>query len=102
MSTGPRNKRRGYELEAELVKSAEAHGLPARRAWGSNGKAMGMEADVDVDVAGKRVQAKRRKRLPAYLQIPASCDAVAFRQDRGPAMVLVTWEDWLRLIRDEA
>jgi hypothetical protein len=99
MSTGPRNKERAYEHETEIVKAAEAEGMSARRAWGSDGRALGLAADVDVEIDGRvRVQAKRRKRLPAYLQVPASCDAVVFRQDRGEQLVLVRWADWVRMV----
>lgn len=106
MSTGKRNKQRGYEHEAELVKSAEAAGFEARRAWGSNGKALGEAADVDLVIERRAVfgyrkaciQAKRRKKLADYLQIPESCDAVVFRQDRGDSLVLLRWDDYLSLL----
>ena len=95
-----KNKARGNALERELVKLAQAHGHTAQRAWGSNGQAMGEAEDVDVritteDKVRSRIQCKRRKALPAYLQIPESCDAVYFRQDRGPGMILLRVEDWL-------
>ncbi len=99
MSTGPRNKRRGYELESELVKAAQAEGLSSQRAFGSNGRALGLSADVDLTIAGRAVQAKRRKQLPEYLQIPESCHSVAFRQDRGDVMVLIRFKDYLQWLK---
>ena len=99
MSTGKRNKQRGYELEAELVKQAKAEGLDSVRAWCSDGRSLGWSADVDLTVDVYKIQAKRRKTLPAYLQIPAGCDAVAFRQDRGEALVLTRWTDYLHTIK---
>ena len=64
---------------------------------------MGEAEDVDVKIESYgldpewsvNVQVKRRKTLPAYLQIPDSCSAVYFRQDRGPGLVLLRVEDWL-------
>lgn len=96
--TATRNKARGREFETEVVKLAEARGHPARRAWGSDGRALGLSADVDLTISGIPVQAKRRKRLPAYLQIPDSCKAVVFKQDRSPPLILITLDDYLCLL----
>ena len=90
------SKAKGNGYERELVEQAKAAGLPARRAWGSNGAAMGLHPEVDIELKpGVTLQAKRRKALPAYLQIPDSCTGVAFRQDRGKPMVLVRLADFL-------
>ena len=109
--TGPRNKQRGYEHETQVVKAAEEHGFRARRAWGSNGRAMGLPADVDVAVRacfymrgvyeGRDflIQCKRKKRLPAYLRIPDSCHATVFREDRGTNYVVMRLEDLLELLK---
>lgn len=96
---GARNRERSYEHESQLVRAAQAAGLEARRAWGSNGKAIGLAADVDIDIEGHHVQAKRRKKLPAYLQIPDSCEAVAFRQDRGENLVLIRLPTYLEYLK---
>ena len=42
-----KNKARGNALERKIVKLAEAHGVDARRAWGSDGRSMGYTEDVD-------------------------------------------------------
>lgn len=112
MSTGPRNKQRAYEHETQVVKAAEEHGFKARRAWGSNGRAMGLPADVDVEIAvpeafhrpigrarAYRIQCKRKKKLPAYLRIPDSCHATVFREDRGEQYVMMRLEDLLELLK---
>jgi Holliday junction resolvase len=99
MNIPKRNKQRGYEFEAELVKKAKAEGLEAKRAWCSDGRSIGLDADVDVLIDVYNVQAKRRKKLPSYLQIPDSCDAVAFRQDRGETLVLLTLSEWLHMVK---
>lgn len=93
------SKRKGNGFERELVQQAKDSGLPAERAYASNGRALGHAEDVDAVIGGKRVQAKRRKALPAYLQPTDTVDAVAFRQDRGETLVLITWWEWLDLVK---
>jgi len=93
-----RNKQRGNELEREVVAAFLAQGMTAERAWGSNGRALGEAETVDVVGQGCKIQCKRRKRLPAYLALPEACDAVAFRQDRGPIMCLIPLATLVQLI----
>jgi len=87
------NKRRGNILEREIVNEARRQGLIAERAYASNGRSLGESESVDVVVNGLRLQAKRRKKLPKYLQIPEGADAVIFRQDRGDTLILLRWKD---------
>jgi hypothetical protein len=95
------NKRRGNDLEREIVNMAAERGLPAKRAWGSNGKALGEHETVDLLLAGLKVQAKRRKKIASFLEVPDACDAVVFRQDRKPAMVLMSLERLFELLKRE-
>lgn len=97
----PPSKRKGNEFERELVRLAIESGLQAERAYASNGRALGECDAVDVKIDAKRVQAKRRAALPAYLQIPDGCDAVAFRQDRGEPLVLITLWEWMDLVKSK-
>lgn len=116
-ATGPRNKARGYEHETELVKSAEKEGMCARRAWGSDGRSLGLPSGVDVELTSGldvlHIQAKRVKDFPKWLTrdkgknkgfltylrpLGGSCDAVAFRRDRDCNYVILTWEDYLELV----
>jgi Holliday junction resolvase len=95
------SKAKGAGFERELVNEAKALGLDAKRAWGSNGEALGEACTVDLVVSGMRVQAKRRRALPNYLEIPDCCDAVVFREDRGETLVLMRWGDVLARLRAE-
>ena len=94
------SKRKGSNFERELVNCARERGLDAERAYASNGKALGHAEEVDLTVQGCRIQAKRRKKLADFLQIPEGADAVIFRQDRGKTLVLIDFEDFLRLVAD--
>jgi Holliday junction resolvase len=87
------SKRKGNEFERKIVSEARRQGLIAERAYASNGRSLGENDSVDVVVQGLRIQAKRRERLPKYLQIPEGADAVIFRQDRGDTLILLRWDD---------
>lgn len=87
------SKAKGNAFERELVNDARSRGIEAERAYASNGKALGCAESVDLVVAGCRVQAKRRKALPAYLKVPEGADVVCFREDRGQTWALLKWDD---------
>jgi hypothetical protein len=95
------SKRKGNAYERELVNQAIAAGLTSQRAYASNGLSLGHGEEVDFDllVGDKRIQAKRRKAIASFLQVTEQVDAVAFREDGGKTMVLITWEEYLRLLK---
>ena len=93
-----KNKRRGTDLERRVVKAAEEHGLKAKRAFASDGRAMGMDAEVDVVVEGYAVQCKKVKKLASRFQIPKSCDIVVFCEDRKQPKVMMPLEDYLEFL----
>ena len=99
------SKRKGNCFERELVRDFEAAGLRAERAWGSNGESLAASdgpctASVDVLVEGRlKLQAKRRKALPAYLRPPKGAHATVFREDRGESLVLVPLALFTVLVR---
>tara|TARA_R100000742_G_C4258856_1_gene76696 strand:- start:611 stop:982 length:372 start_codon:yes stop_codon:yes gene_type:complete len=92
---GSASKRKGNGYERELVKQAEASGLEAKRAWGSDGRSMGMHEEVDCLINGQKVQAKRRKSIAKFLKPTEHVDVVVFREDGGTSLVLIDWFDWL-------
>jgi len=93
-----KSKTKGNAFERELVNQARKAGLTAVRAWGSNGEALGESPEVDCKIDGMRIQAKRRKKLPAYLDINDGVDAVAFRRDRGETLVLIKYANLLEML----
>lgn len=93
------SKRKGNSYERELVNQAKQSGLPSKRAYASDGRSIGHTEEVDLLVDGKRIQAKRRKSLAKYLKPTDQVDAVAFREDGGDSMVLVTWWEYLDLLK---
>ena len=89
------SKQKGNRFEREIVEKAKERDLEAQRAWGSNGMALGEHPEVDCLIDGYKIQAKVRKRLPAYLIPSCEVDAVVFKQDRGEVLMLIRYEDWL-------
>jgi len=94
-----KNKRRGNDFERELVEAAIASGFEARRAWGSDGRSLGMHPEVDVVIKGYKVQAKRRKLFPAWLAPSEHVDVQAVRRDRGQPFIVMPLDMFLDLIK---
>ena len=92
------SKRKGNNYEREVVKAASSYGLEAKRAYASNGQALGESEQVDVKIENFRIQCKRRKKIADFLQIPEGADAVLFREDKGNTLVLITFEQLLKLL----
>ena len=92
------SKQKGNRFEREIVNKAVQSGLTAKRAWGSNGAALGMHEEVDL-VIGRdpeiKIQAKCRKKLATFLQPTEHVDAVVCKQDRGETLIILRFEDCL-------
>jgi len=98
-----KNKSRGNKLETEVVKLFEKYSLLAKRAWGSNGKALGEHEEVDVLLPANKtserslkIQCKRKKKLPDWLGFTEHVDAVVVREDRGKKFLLIEFEDFIK------
>ena len=92
------SKRKGNAFERELVQLAKGWGFSARRAWGSNGRSLGMHEEVDCVIEEYTVQAKIRKTLPKYLKCEHT-DIVAFRENRGDTYALMPMDKFLDLLK---
>lgn len=95
-----KNKRRGTIFEKEVEQAALAAGLDARRAWGSDGRALGLHPEVDVVIGNYTVQCKRRKRFPQWLEPGDNVDVQAVRRDRGKPYIVMPLEMFLDLIKE--
>ena len=94
------SKQKGTGYENELVKKLIAAGFKGvKRAWGSDGRSLGQASDVDIVADKIKIQAKRRKTIPKWLSL-GNCDAVMFREDRGITFVVMTFDDWVRCLKD--
>ena len=96
-----KSKDKGNRFERFLVKLIESFYIRARRAWGSNGQALGMHEEVDVLMDEEiRIQAKCRKSLPKYLGMTEEVDVVAFKEDRGETYFIVRSHDFLKCYKE--
>lgn len=101
MPGGKAPKQKGTRYERELVDLAKDIGLRAERAWGSDGRSIGLSSEVDILVEGRGIQAKRVKKLAKRLTDPLESDdvyAVVFREDRGTNLALIEYSTLLALI----
>lgn len=92
------SKRKGNAFERELVNQAREAGLPAQRAYASNGQSLGLSADVDAVIGGYAIQAKRRKVIADFMLPTGGADIQIIRGDRQPAMAVIPYEKFLQLL----
>lgn len=91
-----KSKEKGNRFERQIVELCKIWEIRAKRAWGSNGQALGMHEEVDILIDDDfRVQAKCRAKLPMYLKPTEEVDCVVFKEDRGEIFIMMNFEDWL-------
>lgn len=97
-----KQRRKGFDYEREVKSVFENYGfLNVQRAYGSNGLSLpGCEEDVDVLADGYKIQCKRRKSAPKWMEL-GTCDMLVYREDRGESMVVLPLEKLLKLMEDE-
>ena len=95
------SKTKGNTYEREIVELLQAFGYKAERAWGSDGRSIGMPADVDVvadtGFSKLKIQCKRRKQIPKWLQLGNS-NIVVFRADRKESYAILKFDDLLKCL----
>jgi Holliday junction resolvase len=96
------NKIRGNNLEREIVNSAKEVGLSSKRAYASDGRSLGKSEVVDVMVEDICIQAKRRKKIAAWLY-PENhgddVDVVVTRMERMQPLAVMPLKMWLELVK---
>ncbi len=101
------SKKKGYTFEVEVVKAAEKAGLGAERAWGSDGRSLGLDSEVDVLVSADlkdvyTLQCKRSRSISAKYKPSEGIYGQVFREDRGETMIMIRLKDFYKLIADSA
>ena len=95
------SKVKGNKFERDCVNLAKEHGLEAKRAWGSDGRSMGFEEDVDILLDGNiKAQCKIRKKLAKWVVPPESCEIAIVREDRGKTYITIEYETFLLYLKD--
>ena len=100
------SKIKGNKFERDCCKLAESFEVPSKRAWGSDGRSMGLHQEVDIVIGDKKYkdecncQCKIRKRLPDYIFPKTNVvDCHLIREDRGDAYIVMRYEDYLAEMR---
>tara|TARA_R100001594_G_scaffold56617_1_gene90508 strand:+ start:572 stop:943 length:372 start_codon:yes stop_codon:yes gene_type:complete len=92
------SKTKGNTYEREIVRLFESYGVECKRAWGSNGKSLGLGYHEEVDCLAEgdlRIQAKRRKNIAKWLKPSEVVDAVVVREDRGESYIVIRLEEFV-------
>ena len=100
------SKIKGNKFERDVVKQAELFEIDGKRAWASDGRSLGLDAEVDVVIGNKEyndemhIQCKIRKRLPEYI-FPKNdaIDCHLIREDRGKTYIVLRYDDYLSEMR---
>jgi Holliday junction resolvase len=97
-----KSKRKGTAFEREIVRLFEERGISAIRAWGSDGRSIGLPTEVDIviDIDGWKttLQCKRRKKIAGYILPEDNVYAQVIRGDRGEAHIVIRLKDFIELI----
>ena len=94
------SKTKGNAYEREIVNKARELGLHAIRAWGSDGRSLGLHEGVDLVIEGLTVQAKRRKAIADYSRPDENVDMQVIREDRGESYAILRLDDLLQILNN--
>ena len=97
--SGKAPRRKGFGYEREVVNAAKDAGLYARRAYGSDGRSMGLHSEVDLIVGELNLQAKRTAKVATKYRPTEHVDGVVFREDRGRSFVMLPLETLFKLLK---
>lgn len=92
------NKRSGSDFERRVVRKAKDAGLPAERAYASDGRALGMAKEVDVTIDDWKIQCKHRKRIAQYVKPDKEVDAQIVG-DRSGQYAIIRIERFLEILQ---
>jgi Holliday junction resolvase len=91
-------KQKGTSFERECVDTFKEAGWEAKRAWGSNGRALGLTEDVDILAKDWKIQCKRKARIAEYVKPSGNVDAVLIREDRGETLIVLRLSKFLEAV----
>jgi len=96
-----KNKARGNRFEREVVNLAKEHGLESVRAWGSDGRSLGLDSDVDLTIEEYTVQCKVRKRIAKWLKPSEQMGGLhlqCVKESRGKMYAIISMTDLMDII----
>jgi len=97
-----KSKAKGNRLERLIVNTFTEAGYECKRAWGSNGAALGEADTVDnvVNINGRRlrIQAKSRKKIADFMKPPEGADVTILKEDRGELLMVLPLDLFLDFV----
>lgn len=95
-----KSKQKGSRFERLIVLMTQDVGVPCKRAWGSNGAALGMHEEVDVVIDNDfKVQAKCRKTMGQWMIPNKNVNAQLVKADREDPLIVMRYDDFLELYK---
>jgi hypothetical protein len=96
-----KSKAKGNRFEKLVEQMSIDAGITAKRAWGSNGAALGHHEEVDVLLNNKiKIQCKVRKKIADWMMPSEHVDIQLIKEDRGIPYVVMPYDDYLELIKE--
>ena len=95
-----KSKSKGNRFERECVNKAKEYGLDSKRAWGSDGRSLGLHPEVDLTIENYTVQCKVRKRIAKWLlPLELKNHIQLVKEDRGETYAIIQMKDLMSLLR---
>ena len=96
------SKNKGNRFERLVVNLTKDLGIKAKRAYASDGRALGCHEEVDVLINDTiKVQCKARKRIANWMIPSQHVDIRVIKEDRGIPYAVLPYDDYLELIKNK-
>lgn len=97
-----KSKAKGNRFErliVDMTKDFFDDKIKIKRAWGSNGAAMGQHEEVDVLIGDDiKIQAKCRRVMGQWMIPNENVDAQVIKADREDPLIVMKYDEWLEML----
>jgi Holliday junction resolvase len=95
-----KSKSKGNRFERLVVNMTKDNGIPAKRAYASNGQSLGHHEEVDVLINNEiKVQCKCRAKIAEWMMPNENVDIQVIKEDRGIPYAVLPYDKYLELIK---
>ena len=95
-----KSKAKGNRFERQIVDTAKEFDVKAKRAWGSDGRAMGQHEEVDIVFDDNfKIQAKCRKKIAEWMIPNKNVDVQVVKGDRVAPLVVIPLDAFLLMYK---
>lgn len=99
---GRKQKQKGNRIERKIVAILQENGFTdAKRTWGSSGRSMGLDDEVDVVMQdGLYLQVKGRRKLANYIRPKESViDSQILVEDRMEPLAVISFNQYMEYVK---